>query len=58
MLQYNFDRVMRLLTDRKGVTALEYGLLMMAAIIVAVATILGSLGTKLSSAFSNMATAL
>jgi pilus assembly protein Flp/PilA len=57
MLQYNFNRVMRLLTDRKGVTALEYGV-MMAAIIVAVATILGSLGTKLSSAFSNMATAL
>jgi Flp pilus assembly pilin Flp len=48
---------MRLLADRRGVTALEYGV-MMAAMIVAVATIMGSLGTKLSSAFSNMATAL
>jgi pilus assembly protein Flp/PilA len=57
MLQYICDRVMRLLADRRGVTALEYGV-MMAAMIVAVATIMGSLGTKLSSAFSNMATAL
>lgn len=57
MLQYNLCRVMRLLADRKGVTALEYGV-MMAAIIVAVMTILGSLGTELSTAFLNMTTAL
>jgi pilus assembly protein Flp/PilA len=57
MLQYNFCRVMRLLADRKGVTALEYGV-MMAAIVVALMTILGSLGTKLSTTFLNMATAL
>jgi pilus assembly protein Flp/PilA len=57
MLQYNFCRAMRLLADRKGVTALEYGV-MMAAIVVALMTILGSLGTKLSTTFLNMATAL
>jgi pilus assembly protein Flp/PilA len=57
MIRYNFCLVMRLLADRRGVTALEYGV-MMAAIVVAVMTILGSLGTKLSTTFLNMTTTL
>jgi Flp pilus assembly pilin Flp len=48
---------MRLMTDRKGVTALEYGVLT-AAIIVAIATIVGSLSTTLSTTFTSMANAL
>jgi pilus assembly protein Flp/PilA len=54
MLLHSFVLVMRLMTDRKGVTAMEYGVLT-AAIILAVATILGSLGTTLSTTFTRMA---
>ncbi len=57
MLLHSFVLVMRLMTDRKGVTALEYGVLA-AAIILAVATILGSLSTTLSSTFTRLANAL
>lgn len=57
MLLHSFVLVMRLLTDRKGVTAMEYGVLT-AAIILAVATILGSLSTTLSTTFTSMANAL
>jgi pilus assembly protein Flp/PilA len=51
------DFVLRLMTDRKGVTAMEYGVLT-AAIIVAIATVLGSLSTTLSATFSTMASNL
>jgi Flp pilus assembly pilin Flp len=57
MLLHSFVLVLRLMTDRKGVTALEYGVLT-AAIIVAVTTILGSLSTTLSTAFATIANAL
>jgi Flp pilus assembly pilin Flp len=57
MLLHSFVLVLRLMTDRKGVTALEYGVLT-AAIIVAVTTILGSLSTTLSTTFATMANAL
>ena len=41
-------------TDRRGVTALEYGLI--AALIAAViATAVGSVGTNLTSTFTNVA---
>jgi Flp pilus assembly pilin Flp len=57
MLLHSFVLVLRLMTDRKGVTALEYGVLT-AAIIVAVTMILGSLSTTLSTAFATIANAL
>lgn len=43
--------------DRRGVTALEYGLIA-SLIAVAIITSVGSLGTKLSSTFSTIATHL
>jgi pilus assembly protein Flp/PilA len=49
-----FASVMRLMTDRKGVTALEYGVIA-AAIIVAIATVVGTLGTSLSTTFAGFA---
>ena len=57
MILHSFVLVMRLMTDRKGVTAMEYGVLDR-RIILAVATILGSLGTTLSTTFTSMANAL
>jgi pilus assembly protein Flp/PilA len=57
MLLHHFVLVTRLINDRKGVTALEYGVIA-AAIIVAIATVVGTLGTTLSTTFTNISTAL
>ena len=46
-----------LFRDRKGVTALEYGVIA-AIIVVAVATTIGAVGNKLSDTFNNIANAL
>jgi pilus assembly protein Flp/PilA len=49
--------VSRLLRDQSGVTAIEYALI--ASLIgVAAATILGTVGTNLSTTFSTVATSL
>jgi pilus assembly protein Flp/PilA len=57
MLHHSLVLIMRLITDRKGVTALEYGVIA-AAIIVAIATVVGSLGTTLSTTFTTIASAI
>ena len=46
-----------LLANRKGVTALEYGVIA-AIIVVAVATTIGAVGNKLSDTFVNIANSL
>jgi Flp pilus assembly pilin Flp len=46
-----------LMTNRKGVTAMEYAVFT-AAIVVAIATVVGSLGTTLSKTFANISKAL
>lgn len=46
-----------LLGDRKGVTALEYGLIA-AAIVVAIATLVGTIGTSVSGKFSSINAAM
>ena len=46
-----------LLTDESGVTAIEYGLIA-ALIAVAAVTILGTVGTNLTTVFSKVATKL
>jgi pilus assembly protein Flp/PilA len=53
----SFASVMRLMTDRKGVTALEYGVIA-APIIGAIATIVGTLGTSLGTTFTNISNSL
>jgi pilus assembly protein Flp/PilA len=53
MLLHHFVLVRRLINDRKGVTALEYGVIA-AAMIVAIATVVGTLGTTLSTTFTNI----
>jgi pilus assembly protein Flp/PilA len=57
MLLHHFVLVRRLINDRKGVTALEYGVIA-AAIIVAIATVVGTLGTTLSTTFTNISNAV
>jgi pilus assembly protein Flp/PilA len=54
MHTYLFCLLQNLRTNRKGVTALEYGVIA-AAIIGAIATIVGTLGTKINSTFSTIA---
>jgi pilus assembly protein Flp/PilA len=44
-------------TDRQGVTLIEYGLIA-ALIAVALATILGTVGTNLSTLFNTISTAV
>jgi pilus assembly protein Flp/PilA len=46
--------VRRLVGDRRGVTAIEYGLIA-ALIVVAAVVILGTVGTDLTSTFSDIA---
>ena len=41
---------LRLITDRRGVTAIEYGLIAVASVVV-----MGTVGTNLSSTFSTVA---
>jgi pilus assembly protein Flp/PilA len=57
MFAYMFALLERVKVDRKGVTALEYGVIA-AAIIVAIATVVGTLGTSISSKFQSVATSL
>jgi pilus assembly protein Flp/PilA len=47
----------RLIEDRRGVTAIEYGLIA-ALIALAAVTIMGTIGTNLSSTFSTIAGSL
>ncbi len=54
MLQTFYVYVNTLLADRKGVTALEYGVLA-AAIIGAIATVAGTIGTDLGALFTSLA---
>jgi pilus assembly protein Flp/PilA len=57
MFAYMFALLERVKVDRKGVTALEYGVIA-AAIIVAIATVVGTLGTNISAKFATVSTAL
>ncbi len=57
MLQVLSISLNALLADRKGVTALEYGILA-AAIIGAVAASVGLLGSDISDVFSTLASEL
>ena len=52
-----FLLVLRLLTDENGATAIEYGLIA-ALIAVAAVTVMGTVGTNLSSTFNSVAGAL
>jgi pilus assembly protein Flp/PilA len=47
----------RLINDESGVTAIEYGLIA-ALIAVAAVTVMGTVGTNLSSTFSRVAASL
>jgi pilus assembly protein Flp/PilA len=49
--------LMKLLDDRQGATAIEYGLIA-ALIAVVIITVLKTVGTDLSSVFNNVATNL
>jgi pilus assembly protein Flp/PilA len=49
--------VLRLLNDENGATAIEYGLIA-ALIAVAAVTVMGTVGTNLSSTFNTVANAL
>jgi pilus assembly protein Flp/PilA len=49
--------ISRLLRDENGVTAIEYGLIA-SLIAVAVLTVMGTVGTNLSSTFSTVASSL
>jgi pilus assembly protein Flp/PilA len=55
MFTYCFVLLERLKADRKGVTALEYGVIA-AGVIVAIATVVGTMGTNIAGMFSNVAT--
>ena len=48
---------LRLISDRSGVTAIEYGLIA-ALIAVAAVAVMGTVGTNLSSTFSTVASSL
>ena len=54
MFAYLFALLERVKIDRKGVTALEYGVIA-AAIIVAIATVVTTLGTNISTTFATVA---
>nr|WP_294543079.1 Flp family type IVb pilin [uncultured Rhodopila sp.] len=54
MFTYLVCLLQNLKTNRKGVTALEYGVIA-AAIIGAIATILGTVGTNIKATFSTLA---
>jgi pilus assembly protein Flp/PilA len=49
--------LLRLIEDRRGVTAIEYALIAAMIVVVAIA-IIGSVGTNLSTTFSSVAAAL
>jgi pilus assembly protein Flp/PilA len=52
-----FRNIAKLLKDEAGATAIEYGLIA-ALIAVAAVTVMGTVGTNLSSTFSTIATKL
>jgi pilus assembly protein Flp/PilA len=52
-----FATLVRLLKDQRGATAIEYGLIA-ALIAVAAVTVMGTVGTHLSTTFSTVATKL
>jgi pilus assembly protein Flp/PilA len=54
MFSYAFALLERVKVDRKGVTAMEYGVIA-AAIVVAVATAAGTVATNLKALFSTIA---
>jgi pilus assembly protein Flp/PilA len=49
--------IRKLVKDKKGATAIEYGLIA-ALIAVAAITAMGNIGTELNSTFTNVATGL
>jgi Flp pilus assembly pilin Flp len=53
MFTYCFVLLERLKADRKGVTALEYGVIA-AAIIVAIGAIMGTMGGRLALMFTSI----
>lgn len=55
MLTYMLQNALAALKDRKGVTALEYGVLA-AGIIAVIATVVFTIGSNLESMFSNVST--
>jgi pilus assembly protein Flp/PilA len=50
-------KLIKFLKDEEGATAVEYGI-MVALIAAVIVTIVGTLGTKISSAFQTVVTAL
>jgi pilus assembly protein Flp/PilA len=57
MFAYAFALLERVKAERKGVTAMEYGVIA-AGIVIAVATAAATLGTKVSTLFSTIGTKL
>ncbi|MDA8249014.1 MAG: Flp family type IVb pilin [Rhodospirillales bacterium] len=57
MLMFAIRQTLAALKDRKGVTALEYGVLAVGIVLV-VATAAAALGTKLNTVFGTVGTAL
>jgi pilus assembly protein Flp/PilA len=57
MFAYAFALLERVRVERKGVTAMEYGVIA-AGIVIAVATAAATLGTKVSTLFSSIGTKL
>jgi Flp pilus assembly pilin Flp len=53
MFAYVFALMERVQVDRKGVTAMEYGVIA-AGIVIAVATAAASLGSKVSTLFGSL----
>lgn len=57
MIKSMIARIRKLTKSEEGVTAMEYGLIA-AATVVAIATLLPGIGTKLSQIFSGVSSAL
>jgi pilus assembly protein Flp/PilA len=57
MAAYLLNALARLRSDRRGVTALEYGVIAF-GIVVAIHTIVGTVGTTLTGVFNTINTAL
>ena len=57
MLEMTKQQITNVLNDKKGLTAVEYGV-MATAIILAIVTVVGTIGTNLSTQFAAVAKAL
>ena len=57
MFAYTFALLERVKVDRKGVTAMEYGVIA-AGIVIVVATAAATLGTKVSTLFGSIGSKL